>query len=212
MTLMHPPKARPEFQTRHPGRRMTEEEFVDWIGEKTRAEWVDGEIIMTAPVSLDHDGICWLVRSVVQLFAEYHRLGTVYGSEVMVRLPRQRRLTDVSFVSTSRVEILKPNHVDAPPDLAMEVVSPDSIKRDWRDKFAAYRRAKVREYWIIDPLQSCMEAHVLTRSATYRQIPETKAGIASTVLPGFRLKSDWVFANPRPSVLKILKELGIALS
>lgn len=191
---------------------MTEEEFVDWAGEKTRAEWVDGKVIMMAPVSLDHDGICWLVRSVVQVFAEHHRLGTVYGSEVMFRLPgqRQRRLPDISFVSKSRVEILKPNHLDAAPDMAMEVVSPDSIKRDWRDKLETYRRAKVREYWIIDPLQSHLECHVLTRSGTYRQAPETEDGVASTILPGFRLKSEWVFANPRPSIMKILKELGIS--
>lgn len=35
-----------EDQKPHPGRRMTEEEFVAWCGPKTRAEWVDGEVTL----------------------------------------------------------------------------------------------------------------------------------------------------------------------
>ncbi|HEV2292563.1 MAG TPA: hypothetical protein VGR35_01830 [Tepidisphaeraceae bacterium] len=35
----------------HPGRRMTEEEFVEWCDDKTHAEWVDGEVIVMSPVS-----------------------------------------------------------------------------------------------------------------------------------------------------------------
>jgi Uma2 family endonuclease len=139
-------------------------------------------------------------------------LGEVRGSEFAVRLPkqRQRRLPDVSFVAASRAEIVLPNHFDAAPDLAMEVISPTSIARDRREKFNSYQAEGVKEYWIFDTKKSSMDAYRLGRGGKFRPIPESENGIASVVLPGFHLKSEWVFAQPRPSVLKILKELGIA--
>jgi Uma2 family endonuclease len=35
-----------------------------------------------------------------------------------------------------------------------EVVSPDSIKRDYRDKRSEYIASEIPEYWIVDPLES----------------------------------------------------------
>jgi Uma2 family endonuclease len=212
MTTLALPTRRGDVQ-RHPGRRMSEEEFVAWIWEKTRAEWVDGEVILMAPVSGIHDELGWWLRSLVQHFVEHHSLGIVRGSEFMVRLPkqRQRRMPDVSFVAADRAAIVLENYTDGPPDLAMEVVSPGSIARDWREKFESYQRAGVKEYWIVDPSTSRMEAYTLARGGKkYRQIEETPAGIRSIVLPGFRIKPEWAFAQRRPSIFVIAKELGIS--
>jgi len=38
-----------------PSLRMTEEEFEAWADEDTRAEWVDGEVILMSPTSLLHN-------------------------------------------------------------------------------------------------------------------------------------------------------------
>ena len=35
--------------TLHPGHRMSEDQFVVWCDEDTRAEWVDGEVIVMSP-------------------------------------------------------------------------------------------------------------------------------------------------------------------
>src|SRR2546423_562680 len=63
----------------HPGRRMTEAEFVEWCDEKTRAEWVDGEIVLMEPVSEEHDGLDHSIRSGMDGIAEQNDLGLVYG-------------------------------------------------------------------------------------------------------------------------------------
>jgi hypothetical protein len=80
-----------------PGRRMTEEEFVAWVDDKTRAEWVDGEVIVMAPVSIDHDKATFWTRSLTDDFVEFHQLGVV-TSDVPVRLPKRpaRRAPDVA--------------------------------------------------------------------------------------------------------------------
>ena len=61
----------------HPGRKLSEQEFLDWIGHKTRAEWVDGEVVMMAADSFDHAGYGWWLLSAVKLFVDDRRLGDV---------------------------------------------------------------------------------------------------------------------------------------
>lgn len=43
------------------------------------------------------------------------------------------------------------------PDLIAEVLSPISIRRDRRDKFALYERVGVRELWLVDPRDRLVE-------------------------------------------------------
>jgi Uma2 family endonuclease len=196
----------------HPGRRMTEQEFTHWLGEKTRAEWVDGEVVMMAPVSLEHADLGLWLASVLRFFVEHHDLGMVYGPEYMVRLgkERRRRMPDVLFVAKSRSAILRPNHVEGAPDLIIEVVSPDSTSRDWREKYLEYEQAQVREYWIVDPISRRMEAHALSRAKKYHPIEVKDGRIASALLPGFHLKPEWLFGAKRAKGMTVLREMGVA--
>lgn len=45
------------------------------------------------------------------------------------------------------------------PDLIVEVLSPSSIKRDRIEKLHLYRKAKVREYWIVDVENETIEVY-----------------------------------------------------
>src|SRR5437868_15499435 len=81
----------------HPGRRMTEEEFVAWCDEDTKAEWVDGDVIVMAPVSDAHSNLNGWLLALIRLFVENHDLGEVRGSEFQARFGnlRRRRVPDV---------------------------------------------------------------------------------------------------------------------
>jgi Uma2 family endonuclease len=195
----------------HPGRRMTEREFVEWVDDETRAEWVDGEVIVMPPVSMDHDRVAFWARSVHQDFVEYFELGQVFGSGFMVRLPRQRRrrTPDVLFVSKLREGILRPNHVEGAPDLIVEVVSPESVVRDWREKYTEYARAGVREYWVIDRFNDRVECYALARGGKYEAIPEMDGKLTSNVLPGLYLRTKWLLRRVLPSRRSVLRELGV---
>jgi Uma2 family endonuclease len=196
----------------HPGRRMTEAEFSEWIDDKTRAEWVDGEVIVMAAVSLDHGKTVSWMNHLTEDFVEFHNLGTVHGPEILVRLPKvnRRRLPDVVVVLKARSSILRPNVIDGPPDLIVEVVSPDSVSRDWQQKYLDYAAAGVKEYWVIDRLAGQMEAYTLRPGGRYRQIEEADGKLASVVLKGFYLRPDWVLGNWRTSRRAAARELGIA--
>jgi Uma2 family endonuclease len=195
----------------HPGRRMTEKEFDAWIGEKTRAEWVDGEVeMMSAAVSFEHDEVGGWLRAVVGMFAKRRQLGVVHGPEILVRLPRVRRkrLPDVLFLANGREDLKKEEVVDGPPDLIMEVVSTESADRDWLRKYADYEAGGVREYWIVDPLEGKIEAYFLGKAQQYRRIRPRDGKITSRILAGFYLRPEWLLTSPRADEIEVLIELG----
>ncbi|MFI5380017.1 MAG: Uma2 family endonuclease [Tepidisphaerales bacterium] len=194
----------------HPGRRLSEPEFDRWIGEKTRAEWIDGEIEMMAPASFEHDDLSGWLRAILRYHVEQHDLGVVLGPEILVRLAkvRQKRLPDVLFIAKDRLDIIHDNVIEGPPDLIVEIVSPESADRDWLRKYASYGQAGVREYWIIDPACEVVEAHSLSPTRGYRPLPEKLGAIHSRAIRGFFLKPEWLFASPRPKLFAILRELG----
>src|SRR4030095_7048740 len=134
----------------------TEEEFVVGCAQDTPAEWVDGLVVFKEPISREHDTLQWWLRNLLQFYVEARDLGVVVGPQFVTRLitprTRSRREPDVMFIAKERLASLGANHLEGPPDLALEVVSPESETRDRRDKFREYRAAGVREYWIVDPL------------------------------------------------------------
>ena len=195
-----------------PKSRMTEAEFVRWVfsDEDIRAEWEDGEVIILSPDNIEHTGLLIFLFNLLQPYVEHRDAGTILGPNVMVRFSRQkrRRLPDLLFVAKEREHILRPTYIEGPPDLIMEVVSPDSQTRDRRKKYADYQSAGVREYWILDPLSRQMEAYSL-RSGKYGEIEEASGTLHSVLLRGFYLKSDWLWRRPLPKVITIQKELGL---
>src|SRR5687768_12120193 len=145
-----------------PGVRMSEREFVDWAFDNVNAEWADGEVYLMAPANDAHESVDeWLGRLLGE-FIERGQLGH-FRRNMFVRLPKQkrRRVPDLSFISTSRAERIRPTYIDGAPDLAVEIVSPDSQNRDRRDKFLEYQAAGVREYWVIDPMSQTFDAYAL---------------------------------------------------
>jgi len=187
---------------------MSEEEFVEWCGPKPRAEWVEGEVLFMAPVSFRHADLSAWLLSIIRMYARRKDLGVAVGGEFYVRLANRRRLPDVLFVSKSHLSLLKENHLEGPPDLIMEIVSPESESRDWREKYLEYQRAGVLEYWIIDPTSRRVEAYTLS-GGKYVAFVEQEGTLPSAAIPGFYLRPQWLWQDPLPSELDVLRELGV---
>ena len=194
-----------------PRLHMTEEEFVAWCNEDTRAEWVDGEVIMPSPANLQHVDLVGFLNFILRGFVTSRGLGVVYGPELQVRFVslRRRRVPDLLFVATEHLNILKATEVDGAPDLIVEIVSPDSPARDWREKYLEYEAVGVREYWVADPMSRRFEGYSLGADGRYTLIEEKDGMVHSAVLSGFFLKPAWLWQEPLPNPLGILKELGV---
>ena len=193
--------------------RMTESEFVAWCGgfEHARAEWVDGEVVVMSPANRGHVRLNRFLIAVLNSFVEDGDLGEILGPEFVARFHAEgrlrRRVPDLLFVVKERQNLVGPTYLDGPPDLAVEVVSPDSGDRDHDEKYRDYESGGVREYWIIDPEAKTLEAYRLDGGA-FRRIEEAGGRVASAVLPGFFLRPDWLWRDPLPRVSDVLRELG----
>jgi Uma2 family endonuclease len=195
----------------HPGVRMSEREFVEWCGVEIRAEWVAGEVIVMSPDNTWHNQLMFFLASLISGVAAARDSGVVMVENIQIRLPklRRRRQPDIVFIAKERRHIIKTNHIEGAPDLVVEIVSPDSPARDYREKYQEYEAAGVREYWIIDPLAERVEAYGLGHNRRYAPLPEHQGRIASKVLPGLYVKPAWLWQHPLPNCLSVLRELGV---
>ena len=190
---------------------MTEEEFDNWHDEFLRGEWVDGKVELMAPANTEHSEIQNYILWLVQAYVQRKKLGQAWGPEMAVKLPhlRRRRVPDIVFLRQERLSLVKKTHLDGVPDLIFEVVSPDSVRRDWRTKYQEYETAGVKEYWIVDPASEVVEAYHLSKRKSYQQIPEQEGRIFSRVISGFFLAPTWLWQSPKPDLFDLLKELKV---
>ena len=195
-----------------PSLAMSEQEFLAWVDEDTHAEWADGKVIFMAAENIIHIELkYWLVWLLKTFISRKQMGGRVIGSEFLIRLSAQGRLRtpDIFYVASARESLIQRTYLDGAPDLAVEIVSPESQSRDRRDKYNDYEKAGVREYWIVDPLSQTVEAYTLGQSSTYEPIAAVDGHVASVLLPGFYLKAQWLWREPLPDVIETLGEMGV---
>ncbi|WP_018132221.1 Uma2 family endonuclease [Effusibacillus pohliae] len=68
------------------------------------------------------------------------------------------------------------------PDLVVEVLSPATARKDRNQKLKLYRKAGVKEYWIVDPFHKTVEVYQFERNVfaepeTYGEHERVKVGI-----------------------------------
>ncbi len=174
-----------------------------------RAEWDNGKVFLLSPDTISQGQLIFWLASLLRWVAEFKDRGVVLAYKAQVRLPavRQRTTPDVLFVSRRRM--VKEEFIDGPPDLIMEIVSPDSQSRDWRDKYDAYEKSGVREYWVIDRQSQRVEAYALGRDGKFGLIEEVEGRIQSKAMRGLFIRPEWLWQTPLPKTATVLKELGV---
>ncbi|HTU93094.1 MAG TPA: Uma2 family endonuclease [Gemmataceae bacterium] len=190
------------------GKKYTFEEFCFLIKDDEKADLIDGVIYMSSPENTDANTLFgWLFRLIGD-FVEEYELGEVYGSRVAFRLGESHGPEpDIAFVRTERLHIVQRGFVEGPPDLAIEIVSPDSVERDYVRKREQYRQAGVKEYWIVDEMEQRVVLLKRSASGAYREIKSRKGVLHSQVLTGFWLRPEWLWQEPRPKKKKVLAEI-----
>lgn len=174
------------------------------------AEWIDGKVLVMSPASDRHQDIVDFFTALLRIFVETYQLGWVRSAPFQMKLPFSNgREPDILFVAQERMDRLMLNYLDGPADLAVEVVSPESVARDRGEKFSEYEQAGVAEYWLLDPLRKQAEVYLLAEGSYQLLRADEDGRIHSTALPGFWLREEWIWETPLPPVLDTLRELGI---
>jgi Uma2 family endonuclease len=186
---------------------VTEEMFAELVDEDTKAEWIDGVMIVHSPASMQHDDQGGFLRGIMSFYSDAKGLGIVLGPDSLVHLaPGRKCAPDVFFISQERVPLPLPKEFSGVPELVVEVLSPSNRRYDLRDKRQIYREAGVGEVWFIDSeLQQIMVDR--RRAESYKEDSLTVGRVSSDVLPGFWVDAAWLWAVPLPNRFSCLEEI-----
>ena len=162
-----------------------------------------------SPVSLPHQQIVQFLLYLMMHDAEDNDTGKVLMTPFQMRLRsvRRGREPDLIFMLKANLGRLQHNYLDGPADLAVEVVSPESMQRDRETKYGEYEQAGVREYWVLDPDTQRADFFVLSAAGRCEPMAPDASGVyRSAMLPGFWLNVNWLWQQPLPALRQILRE------
>lgn len=178
-------------------RSLTAEEFVYQQPDDVRCELVAGEMVMEPLPGAEHGFLAGSFVYYLRSFAELHGLGRVLGETgyVLERGPDTVRGPDVSFVSHARWATLadKQKFFEGPPDLAIEIASPDDSRPQLAAKARGYLAAGALLVWVVWPKRKCVE--VFRPGSSPQLLGPESALDGGEVLPGFRLPVALVFQD-----------------
>lgn len=184
-------------------------EFLELLPNDRKADLIDGVIYLAAPEEIDHNDLLSWLCALIGLFLDGAGLGRLMINRVAFRLSKTNSPEpDLAVVLKERRNIIKSGYVDGPPDVAIEIVSPESVDRDFELKRDLYERSGVREYWIIDAED---------RRALFLWNDDARKGFVESELPdnmfrsrvlnGFWLDTPWLWQRPLPAVMPIAQKM-----
>ncbi len=180
---------------------------VELVREDQKADLIDGVIYIASPESTDHNKLLTWLLTIMRAFVEDRSLGEIFVHKVAFRLtPINGPEPDLGFVKTERLGSIKRGYVDGPPDLAVELVSADSVERDYDAKRALFEQAGVNEYWILDQDECRATFLVLDDSGFVEKTPVNHIH-HSQVLPGFLIDVRQFWQQPLPKTRPIVDRL-----
>jgi Uma2 family endonuclease len=168
-------------------RRYTPEDLLAMPDGK-RYELVDGRLVernMGAESSEVGGNLYFHLR----LFCQDRNLGIAWpadsGYQCFPQDPGRVRKPDVSFVRRGRLpgDVSPDGWVKIPPDLAVEVVSPNDSAEEIEEKFDDYREAGIPLVWVIYP--KARKARVFRLSGPLVELEEDDVLSGEDVIPGF---------------------------
>ena len=180
---------------------VTADEFMSLLEPESggRMELVAGRVLVEMPVGRRHARTAARLARKLGEFVDDNRLGEVHVEvgTVTRRQPDSVRAPDVSFVEASRLETMpQDGYLIGPPDLAIEVMSPEDRESDVSRKVEEYLDAGVRRVWIVRPRNMTVTVHRPGGDAhTYSGPVALTSDDAGFAVDGLRIELATLFAE-----------------
>ncbi len=162
-----------------------------------RCELVRGELIMMTPAGFKHGRIVSRINARLENFVGEKQLGVVTGAETGFHIghdPDTVRAPDVAFIRADRVPPDLPSgFFPGPPDLAVEVLSPDDRASQVLAKVRDWLAAGCRAVWVVDPEAQTVSVYRSEGKKVVWDVSDELTG--NDVIPDFRLPVADIFAR-----------------
>jgi Uma2 family endonuclease len=172
------------------GNTISLEEFLRLpeIDEHPYLEYIDGRIEAKVSPQKLHGLLTKELMIHVDAYANPRQLGTTF-LELRCTFAGRSIIPDVVFFLDEHIEIdergVVLNPTLRPPDIHIEIVSPDQSIRKCREKLVFSRANGCRLGWLIDPERSTV--HVYRPGRPAKRLPGDGVLEGDPILPGYRL-------------------------
>jgi Uma2 family endonuclease len=164
-------------------------------------EYIQGVVIKMSPGTLAHTRLINYFHLLLWAYIRIKPIGEVFR-EASLHSGNLVRVPDVFFVLTTTGCQITNTGIFGVPDLCIEVVSEDSIGRDYGDKFLEYETIGVREYWIIDPLRQRTTFYRMAEDGHYSVIqPDVEGNFETLILPKLKIHVPMLWQEALPDML-----------
>jgi Uma2 family endonuclease len=158
-------------------------------------ELVEGELIEMTPPGGIHGHVALRVGRLLQAFVDSNHLGAtmVETGFLLTTQPDTVRSPDVSFIAAEKIPAggLPDGYISGPPDLAIEVVSPNDTASMIQDKVQDYLIHGTQLVWVVYPQQRMVI--VYHPDGTARTLGETNPLSGEAAVPGFSCRVGDIF-------------------
>ena len=152
---------------------------------------------MMSPAGFEHGRVVVRITRPLAEFVEQHGLGVVTGVETGFQIshdPDTVRAPDAAFLRAARVPSEpQTGFFPGPPDLAVEVLSPDDRAGQVLAKVRDWLAAGTQAVWVIDPWTHTVSVYAGPNQAEV--LGEEAVLTGGELLPGFELPVSGVFAR-----------------
>lgn len=185
----------------HKNRKLNYADYLTWPDDE-RWEIIDGMPYNMSPApSRRHQGV---VVATVALFSGYFknkkckfyvapfdvRLSNDYSQDELIENVVQPDLS--VFCDKSKLD---DKGAIGAPDLAVEVLSPSTSKKDMSEKMLLYQKFKVKEYWVIDPEGKDVRVFALDEAGRFNlfALAQTEGQFSGKLFPDLKVSLEELF-------------------
>lgn len=161
-----------------------------WPEDGRRYELYDGEVFEIPSPLLIHQFVLGRLYLALSAYVQAHG-GSVFLSPLDIVLTEYDVVQpDVLLFSREREHLLDFHKVTRhAPDLAIEILSPGTVRNDRGRKRRLLERHRVKEYWLVDADASVIEVyHLASNRFAPPRIARAAELIESALLPELRLR------------------------
>lgn len=119
------------------------------------------------------------------------------------------RQPDLQVILPDRMHFIQENQVAGPANMVVEIVSPESSRRDRGEKHEEYEQGGVDEYWILDPQRKEAMFYVRGADDLFHLTHPADGIYTSTVLPKLTLRVDLLWQDKLPTTTEIMRMVEV---
>lgn len=164
-------------------KRYTKEDY-QLLEEGVPFQLIDGDLIMSPSPTSYHQILAGRIFQAVNSFiVTSGKKGLCLFAPLDVRLDEFNVFQpDLLYITEERIPELVKDGIEGAPDMVIEILSPATAYYDLRQKKDTYERFGVKEYIIVDPIQSNIELYFLEKAQFILKQKADKTGTVESVL------------------------------